>query len=41
MTAYDLYKLVEHWKNLTYLKECSLIFEDDIYTEALRNFKYD
>lgn len=41
MTAYDLYKLVEHWKNLTFLKECSLIFEDDIYTEALCNFKYD
>ena len=41
MTAKELYQIIEAWKNATYLKECSLVFDNDIYSKALETFLYD
>ena len=41
MTARELYQIIEGWKNATYLKECSLVFDNDIYSKALETFLYD
>lgn len=41
MTAIELFQIFEGWKNTTYLKECSLVFDNDIYSKALETFLYD
>lgn len=41
MTARELYQIIEDWKNATYLKECALVFDNDIYSKASEAFLYD
>ena len=41
MTANDLYTLIDSWKETTFLKDFELIFNHDIYTEALDTFTLD
>lgn len=41
MTAKDLYTLIEGWKETTFLKGFTLIFDHNIYAEALETFIHD